>query len=258
MAAAPTTQHSSPPIVPAGRRAMRQRVGPGVIASVIAHIAVFGGALIWARLAAPRVIARPPIVARLVQLGAPRDPSLLPQLPSRSTAPTRKVRVDPQEAAPSPQNAKAAATEESAPTARSAAASRMAEALDRQQRLRAAMDNAGAHKEPPAGRADGDRDGTAEDAAEGDRYLGLITEALRRSYVLPSAISEKERMRVSCTFFIRIGPRGKVTESRIQDSSGNPLIDRAIESGLARLVLPPPPTSFLLQYRDGVEIRYKP
>jgi len=111
---------------------------------------------------------------------------------------------------------------------------------------------------PVTGSPDGDREGTSDIAAEGDRYLALVTQRLRESYVLPTAISEKERMRLQAVVFMRIGRDGSVSESRIQKSSGNELFDRAIELGLEKLSLPPPPDGFLRRYGGGVEIRYRP
>jgi colicin import membrane protein/protein TonB len=112
--------------------------------------------------------------------------------------------------------------------------------------------------EPLEGRADGDPAGDALRAEEGDRYLALVQKALRDGYVLPTTISAQELLRLSCEVFIRIAADGRISQARIQAPSGNAQFDRAIESALARLTLPPPPKGFLERYPDGLAIRYKP
>src|SRR5690606_18847752 len=59
----------------------------GVAVSLLAHVAMFGGALAYAHWTPPRVVPETPIVAKLVRLGKPRDEKLLPRLPTAAPPP---------------------------------------------------------------------------------------------------------------------------------------------------------------------------
>lgn len=276
---------------------------PGILVSVLAHVAMFGGALLYAHMAPPRVVPEKPIVAKLVRLGKPRDEKLLPRLPEQAPpsppavdaapapppapepTPPPTTKSAPSEPAPAvkkltdkkepkvekreeKKDDKAEKREEKRAQKEEARRERALEALERQQRLMEALNRLGKPPPPPGptarkgeplpGQRDGDVRGTAEKANDGDRYLALVEEALRRSYVLPATISEKERMHLTCEVFIRIDPDGNVDSSHIQESSGNEQFDRAIEAGLRRMSLPAPPRLFLDRYPDGIAIRYRP
>jgi hypothetical protein len=252
----------------------RRRSWPGLATSVLAHVAMFGGALLYAHISPPRVKSERPIVAKLVRLGEERSDKLLPRLDAASSPPPPSARPTTASKSVSP-SAKAAVplalptTKPSAPQPPAPKADTRKEAmaaLDRQRQLMEAIDNlgpppvgpTGKKVEPRPGRRDGDARGTAETATEGDRYLGLLDRALHESYVLPTTISEKERRYLMCKVFVRIARDGRLVDSRIEEPSTNPSFDRAIEGGLKKLQLPPPPREFLAAYPDGLEIVFRP
>jgi len=269
--------------VPAGRPRTepRRRGWPGLAVSVAAHVAMFGGALLYAHWSPPRVKTERPIVAKLVRLGEQRSEKLLPRLEAETAAPP------PSKASPAPEPKAAPSASAKAPApapaktagpppktlvkpepkidAKRERQEAMA-ALDRQKRLMDALDRLGppptgptAKKaEPKSGRRDGDARGNAESAEEGDRYLGLLDRALHETYVLPTTIGERERRTLQCTVFLRISRDGRVVEARVEQPSANPAFDRAIEGGLKKLRLPPPPKEFLSRYPDGLEVLFKP
>lgn len=248
----------------------RKRAGLslGLGASVAAHLLMFGGAWLYAIWSPPRVVAEKPIVAKLVRLGKPRDEKLLPRLPKTPTNPPPTTKSAPVPApAPAPAPAPKAPPSPTAkaepvapkPDPAAAAAARqkqMMEALAKVAAVEGPTSAAGEEELP--GQADGDAMGTAEDAAEGDRYLALVEQALRANYVLPTTISAKERLYLKCVLFLKIAPSGKIDSFRIAESSGNPHFDRAVEASVARTMLAPPPDSFRKTYRDGLEIVFKP
>lgn len=242
----------------------------GVVFSIAAHLAVFGGAWVYANRAPPRLVQEKPIVAKLVRLGKPRDEKLLPRLPKTPTAPPQKPVAVPQptpqpsptakpEPAPSP-TAKAEPVPETKPAPKVDAA---ADALARQEQMLAALARVSgptsqSGEEELPGQADGDVLGTADEASEGDRYLALVEQSLRSNYILPTTISAKERLHLACVLYLKIAPSGKVESFEIIESSGNPHFDRAVEASVRQTLLPPPPDSFRKLYRDGLEIRFKP
>ncbi len=238
----------------------RPRVGmrAGLAVSLAAHVAMFGGALLYARLAPPRVVPEKPIVARLVRLGKPRDKRLLPRLPS-ATRPPPAASTGKTVPVPDATRAKALPREPSLKE-------RERQALEQQKKLMQALDSlgpppdgpTGKTPEPPVGQADGDVNGNADDAAEGDRYLALIQSTLRSSYQLPETISEKERLYLEALVFIKIGPDGRIVASHLEKSSGNAQFDDAIQTGLRKMTLPAPPPAFLARYGDGIDLHYKP
>lgn len=242
----------------------RAPLGPGIVVSILAHVAMFGGALVYARYAAPRVVAERPIIAKLVRLGKPRDEKLLPRLPNAPPPPTAAPPVAvsvPSAAPPAP-----SATAKSIDAKPEPPRERANEAMERQRKLMEALDKLGApttgptskvHEDLP-GQADGDRLGDAEKAAEGDRYLALVDRALHQNFVVPTTISEKERLFLSCVVFIKITPDGRVSQSRLTTPSGNDQFDRAVERGLQTTTLPPPPAAFLARYGEGLELHFKP
>jgi protein TonB len=254
----------------------RARWTAGVIVSIAAHVAMFGGALLYAQLTPPHTVAQQPIMAHLVRLGHPPDPKLLPRLPAPTRAPEAPHKPDAHPSVPAPVVAEPAKVpkpdvdEEEAPESDPSKrdAQRAHEALQRQKRLAEALAKLGAPTddrtspkgEAPVGQADGDAAGTADKAAEGDRYAALVQEALKRNFIVPTTISEKERLYLFSTLRIFIAADGKITRFKIDKASGNTLYDRAVEETLERTGnLPPPPASLAKTYAgDGLGVRFKP
>jgi TonB family protein len=112
---------------------------------------------------------------------------------------------------------------------------------------------------PPQGEADGDPMGDSA-IQEGERYLGLLTVAVRRHYDVSSSIPESQRSRLEAIVFIRIAPSGKLLESKLTKSSGNLLFDAAVESALKRAAPFSPPPEHLKEIlrKDGVQLQFNP
>jgi colicin import membrane protein/protein TonB len=106
----------------------------------------------------------------------------------------------------------------------------------------------------PAGLPEGD----ATDASEGDRYLGLVTQALQSSYRLPATISEQERLHLQAIVVITIEPDGRVSSFRFERRSGNAAFDQALERAVRDSRLPPPPQELRQRYRTvGLGVNFK-
>lgn len=253
----------------AGYSATRRRVGLtwGVGLSVFAHVSVFGGAWLYANMSPPRLVQEKPIVAKLVRLGTPRDEKLLPRLPKTAPppkpAPAKPVSVATPAPAPTSAPAPPSPTAKAEPVAKpdpvaDAAARRqqMMDALAKLAPATGATSDSGDEELP--GQTDGHALGTAEDAEEGDRYLGLVVEAIRKNYVLPTTISARERLHLSCVLELKIAASGKIDSFRILETSGNPHFDRAVEASVRQTFLPAPPEGFRKAYGGGLEIRFKP
>lgn len=263
----PARRVKGPAIEGTGLQTTRRRTGLswGVGVSILAHISVFGGAWLYANTSPPRLVQEKPIVAKLVRLGKPRDEKLLPRLPKTAPAakPSPAAKPEPVPvAAPTP-------VPSPSPTAKAepvAKADPAADAIARQKQMMDALAKLAPATGPTSdygeeelpGQTDGDVMGTADDAAEGDRYLGLVEQAIRANYVLPTTISAKERLYLACVLYLKIGATGKIDSFRIIESSGNPHFDRAVEASVRQTFLPAPPAEFRRTYGDGLEIRFKP
>jgi TonB family protein len=244
----------------------RTPMGPGVVASIGAHLVMFGGALLYAHMTPPRTVVEKPIVAKLVRLGKPRDEQMLPRLPTAAPAPQPPPSKAVEVASDAPAKPSAPVPAKAEKAVETAPKDRISEALERQKRLMDALDRlgpttpgpTGKTKEPLPGQLDGDVNGNAERAEEGDRYLALVQEEVRKNFVLPTTISEKERIRLSCRINIRIASDGRIADSKIEVSSGNEQFDRAVEAGIQKTKLPAPPKGFLSRYPGGITLDFKP
>jgi outer membrane biosynthesis protein TonB len=221
-------------------------LGPGLALAIALHVAVVAAAFFLPRLLdRPRPL-RKPVVAHLVALGQPRDPHLLP----------RKESVPPVAAAPAsvPQKANS-----------SKPASAPQRTLTRQELMERALAGAArrTHEDKPdperAGEETGSVEGTAATAEEGEKYFGEVEDAIHQNYVVPSVISERDRMYLSATVVIYIGRDGSIVKHVMTKPSGNTFIDQALVLALQRTHLPPPPPELAKVVRnDGVEINFKP
>src|SRR5207248_4067644 len=92
-----------------------------------------------------------------------------------------------------------------------------------------------------AGSATGSAQGTAQSAEEGDAYFTAVHDAILENYVVPSVISERERLYLSASVLAWIGPNGQILKHEFQKKSGNAFFDQALEIAIQRTKLPPPP-----------------
>ena len=241
------------------------RLWPLVIVSVALHV-VFIGAAFFVRPPAIVNLEQKPIVAKLVRLGekrpeqwlprrdvpppeaAPRAPDAVPvpvpgpPAPAQRTVALPAPKVAPKPAPPRPASAATGGKGSDA----------LSRALDKVRK-----DDKLASKErwgDPAGLPEGD----ATDGTEGDRYLGLVTQALQASYRLPATISEQERIHLGATVVLILEADGRISSWRFERRSGNPAFDQALERALGQARLPPPPPELRRAYATtGLGVNFR-
>src|SRR5205085_4604421 len=110
-----------------------------------------------------------------------------------------------------------------------------------------------------AGSEKGSAEGTAATAEEGDAYFTAVHDAILENYVVPSVISERERLYLAATVLAWIGPNGQILKHEFQKKSGNAFFDQALELAIRKTRLPPPPADLAKSLRDGgVVLNFKP
>ena len=110
-----------------------------------------------------------------------------------------------------------------------------------------------------AGQETGSPSGTAANAEEGEKYFGEVEDRIHANYVVPSVISERERLYLSATVVAYIGPAGQILKHEFQKKSGNHFFDEALELAIQRSKLPPPPADLVRSLRDsGVVLNFRP
>jgi outer membrane biosynthesis protein TonB len=221
---------------------------PAVAAAVLFHAAVFSGALVLPRLFDRPPPLRKPIIAHMIALGKPRDLHLLP----------RKQPAPAAAAAPAPgkkpsTTAKPAPAQKPPPTRQ--------ELMERA--LARAAGRAVAEEKPEpdperAGQKTGSAEGTAESSEEGEAYFTAVHDAIQENYVVPSVISERERLYLSASVVVSIGPAGQLLKQEFQTRSGNTFFDQALQLAIQRTKLPAPPADLARVVRDGVVLNFKP
>lgn len=221
---------------------------PAIGLALALHVGVFAAATVLPRLFENRGPPRKPIIAHLVALGRPRDPKLLPRKESPPPAAASRAAV------PVP-----SATAPAAPRKREPTRSELMErAL-----ARAAGKAEPETREPPdperAGSASGSVAGTAATAEEGDAYYTAVHDAILEHYVVPSVISERERLYLAASVIAWIGGDGRILRYEIQKKSGNAFFDQALERAIQQTKLPPPPPDLARALRDnGVLLNFRP
>jgi colicin import membrane protein len=240
----------------------RVALTPGVLLAVLLHALVFGGALLAPRYFDRTPTLRKPIIARLVALGKPRDAKLLPRkeapappAPAARTSPAPVAPLAPPSVASKPGLAPPAPPKPRAPT--------------RQELMDRALAKATGHAPPTEsrekpdpdrpGQANGSAAGTAETAEAGERYFTEVHDAILANYVVPSVISERERLYLSATVVAWIKADGSLLRHQLQKASGNHFFDEALEIAIQKTRLPPPPPELARSLRDeGLALNFKP
>jgi outer membrane biosynthesis protein TonB len=86
-----------------------------------------------------------------------------------------------------------------------------------------------------------------------------VHDAILENYVVPSVISERERLYLSATVLAYIGPQGQILKHEFQKKSGNNFFDQALELAIQRSKLPAPPADLAKSLRDsGVVLNFRP
>jgi TonB family protein len=110
-----------------------------------------------------------------------------------------------------------------------------------------------------AGEATGSAAGTAASAEAGDKYFTEVHDAIQANYVVPSVISERERMYLNATVVVYVAPDGSIVKNVITKASGNSYFDQALVLAVERTKLPaPPPELRKLARNDGLELNFRP
>ena len=221
---------------------------PAIGLAIALHVGVFAAATVLPRLFEGRAPPRKPIIAHLVALGRPRDPKLLPR--KESAAPVAASR----NVVPIPSSKTAPAPQKRAPT--------RSELMERAL-ARAAGRAEPETQQPPdperAGSETGSLEGTAATAEEGDAYFSAVHDAIFEHYVVPSVISERERLYLTAQVVVWIAPDGRILRYDFQKKSGNAFFDQALERAIQQTKLPAPPHDLIRALRDnGIVLNCKP
>lgn len=235
----------------------REPALPGLVLAVVLHAAVFGSAFFLPRLFDRAPPLRKPIIARMVALGKPRDPHLLPRResppPPAAAAPLAGP-ITPGSAAKAPGSKAPSVPQKRAPTRQELMQRALAHAAGR-----ATPESKEAPDPERAGSPTGSPEGTAQSAEEGDAYFTAVHDAILEKYVVPSVISERERLYLAASVVAWIGPNGQILKHQFEKKSGNAFFDQALELAIQQAKLPPPPPEIAKSLRDtGVVLNFKP
>jgi colicin import membrane protein len=233
----------------------------GFVAAVVLHAGVVGAAFFLPALFDKPHPVRKPVIARLVALGKPRDQALLP----RREAPPPPA-VAPPAAASRPESPATEATKKTMPSPKpSPAPPRAPSRAELMQQALAGVQKKrgpGPTQEKPdpdrEGSPTGSAEGTAATAEEGDKYFTEVHDAIQANYVVPSVISERERMYLNATVMVFIAPDGSIVKNTITTPSGNSFFDQALVLAIEKTKLPAPPLELRKIVRDGVALNFRP
>jgi len=241
----------------------RERLLPVVLVSAALHAALILVAALYRP--APQVdLSQKPIMVRVARLGEKRPANFLP----RNEAPPPPAAATPQPAPPaaaplnpSPPAASVPVARPTRPAPASGARNPGPTSAGRSDVLASVMNRVRrdqAYQEKVYGDPNGDPRGDAE-SNEGDAYLGLVNRALHDSYVLPSTLSDSDRVRLQATIVLFLDADGRVLRFVFERRSGNDAFDAALERAVRGARIPPPPIDQRRQYRDtGIAVLYKP
>jgi colicin import membrane protein len=229
---------------------------PGMALALLLHAAVFGAALWLPALFDRAPPLRKPIIAHMVALGKPRDARLLPrrETPPPAASPAPSPGPVAPAAAPTSPGKTFSQPQKRAPTRQELMQRALARAMGR------ASPESKEEPDPErAGSPAGSAEGTAASAEEGDAYFTAVHDAILENYVVPSVISERERLYLSASVIAWIGPAGQILKHEMQKKSGNAFFDQALELAIQRTRLPPPPADLARSLRDtGVVLNFRP
>lgn len=270
MAAGSETPRATTPLEHGSLFRRRQPYPWALVLSVALHLGLFGVAVAVTQLSSrPKIELQKPIAAKLVRLGKPRDERLLPRKetsPPLPPAPREAPVPVPPTPAPSPDPAPAPAAapaKPAAPAAAPAAAPKKPDTTakldDIMRRFKAGLPAGPGSDSDPVGQPDGDPEGDAAEAAEGERYLALVQRRVQDNYQVPATIPEQERLYLNAMVRIFIQKNGQISRHQLVRSSGNDVFDSAVQAGVARASpLPPPPEHLVDLLRNGVDLNFRP
>jgi len=234
----------------------RERLWPLVVVSLLAHAGLIATAVLWRP--GPAInLEQKPIVAKLVRLGEKRPQQLLPRKepeggPPPAPAPAAPPVPTPKPAAPAAPVVKA----KPAPAPKAAPAPRSETRRDVLASVLSKVKADKARSEPAVGDPSGSPLGDSSEAV-GDQYLALVVASLQEAYILPSTISEQDRMHLQAKVALYLAADGKVLRYTFESKSGNAAFDAALERAIRAARLPPPPPELRQLYRnEGISVLY--
>ncbi len=241
----------------------RERLWPVILVSLLVPAGLIGAAVLHPP--TTRIdLGQKPIVAKLVRLGEKKPQQYLPRKEEAAPPPApaaAAVPIPTAKPAPPPPPAKAVAAKATPAAPKPAPAGRKAPENGRGDVLASVLSRVRKDKaaEPVYGDPNGDPRGDASEAEAGDQYLALVERSLRESYVLPSTISERDRMHLKATLVLYIDADGRVLRFAFENRSGNGAFDAALERAVHAARLPPPPPELRSKYRnEGLGVLYRP
>jgi len=233
----------------------------GFVAAVVLHALVIGSAVLLPKLFDKPHPLRKPVIAHLVALGKPRDQAFLPRKQA-PLPPAAAASVPSRPEAPAPPSTKSIPARKPSP-APPRAPSRAE--LMRQALAGVSKGSRGAESDEKPdpdreGSPTGSPEGTATTAEEGDKYFTEVHDAIQANYVVPSVISERERMYLNATVVVYVGPDGTIAKNVMTKASGNGFFDQALLLAIQKTgKLPaPPPELRKIARDDGLELNFRP
>lgn len=231
-----------------------RRGGPfasGLAVTVLLHASAAVAIVLGHERAPPPPPPQELLVARLVRLGTPRPPQLLPRKPI--AAPPAPVAVPVVAPAPEP----ATKPEEKSPTAADRADLRSAMARARALAARNAPKGDPGDAEPE-GRPEGTPEGTADTAAEGDAYATEVYRRIHDGWRVPETVPARDLPRLRAVVFLRLADDGRIIEHRLVESSGNRFFDASALEAVQRVdrLPPPPPTRAAAILASGIDLEF--
>jgi len=233
----------------------------GFVAAVVLHALVIGSAVVLPKLFDKPHPLRKPVIAHIVALGKPRDKALLPrkEAPPPPAPAAASVPAPSRPEAPSPARPKTTRPAITPPAAPSRA-EMMRRALAGVSKTSRGAESDEKPDPDREGSPTGSPEGTATTAEEGDKYFTEVHDAIQANYVVPSVISERERMYLNATVVVYVGPDGTIAKNVMTKASGNSFFDQALLLAIQKTgKLPaPPPELRKIARDDGLELNFRP
>lgn len=198
------------------------------------------------------------IKTRLVKLGKQRDEKLLPRLDASRPPPKTNAKGPPAKETPKD---KAPDKAEEKPAEKRSAADILKDfakdddkppSLDEliKDRIGEPLDE---------GHEQGSKLGTDITGRLKADYNDLLKAKVERAYVLPTTLSDEERIRLWTNLFIKVGDSGELLDAKLSPSSGNAAFDSAVLAAAKKAApFPPPPIQLRDFYRQGVGMKVCP
>jgi colicin import membrane protein len=227
--------------------------------SFVLHVAVVVVWVVSSFQKAPAVKLEDNVVkTRLVKLGKQRDEKLLP-------------RLDAAPPPPPPVNQKGPPTPE---VPKDKAPDKKPEPKEEQKRSTADILKDFAQDKPKSiddlikdrigerldeGHEDGSELGTDITGRLKADYNDLLQAKVKQAYVLPTTLTDEERVRLWTNLFVKVGPEGQLLDVRLSPSSGNTAFDSAVLAAARKAApFPPPPLQLRDFYQAGVGMKVCP